>query len=90
LSAAKSYPPSFTELALKSKRALIIGVGGGGDVIQSIPVGNYLKLLGVEEIIVGGVGSAWMPEGSPISRESGAMTLGPTAYDVTQLTPHEA
>jgi hypothetical protein len=84
------YPPSFTELALKSKRALIIGVGGGGDVIQSIPVGNYLRLLGVQELIVGGVGSSWwMPEGSPISRDPMAMTFGPTIYDVSQITPSE-
>lgn len=79
--------PSLTELALGSKRALIIGVGGGGDVIQAIPVSNYLKLLGVEEVIVGGVGSSWwMPEGSPISQDPTAMTYGPTVYDVHELT----
>jgi hypothetical protein len=87
----KSYPPSFTELALQAKRALIIGVGGGGDVIQSIPMGNYLKLLGVEELIVGGVGSAWwMPEGDVVSKDPGAMTFGPTAYDVHELSPSRA
>ena len=32
--------PSLTELALRSRRALIMGVGGGGDVIQSIPIDN--------------------------------------------------
>ncbi|WP_181409812.1 DUF1152 domain-containing protein [Martelella alba] len=83
-----SYPPSFTELALKAKHALIIGVGGGGDVIQSIPVGNYLKLLGVEKITVGGVGSSWwMPEGDPISADPTAMTYGPVVYDVGALKP---
>ena len=88
---AKTYPPSFTELALKAKRALIIGIGGGGDVIQSIPMGNYLKLLGVEELIVGGVGSAWwMPEGDPVSKDPSAMTFGPTAYDVHELEPSRA
>lgn len=81
---------SFTELARGAKRALIIGVGGGGDVIQSIPVGNHLKLLGVEEVIVGGVGSSWwMPEGSPISRDPTSMTYGPTVYDVHSLSHAE-
>ncbi|MBB3933672.1 hypothetical protein GGR25_004745 [Kaistia hirudinis] len=81
---------SFTELARGAKRALIIGVGGGGDVIQSIPVGNHLKLLGVEEVIVGGVGSSWwMPEGSPISRDPTSMTYGPTVYDVHRLSHAE-
>ena len=83
-----SYPPSLAELAVRSKRALIIGVGGGGDVIQSIPVGNYLRLLGVGEIIVGGVGSAWwMPEGDPVSRDPAVMTFGPTVYEVAELAP---
>ena len=79
--------PCLTELALRSRRALIIGVGGGGDVIQSIPVANYLRLLGVGEIIVGGVGSSWwMPEGDPVSRDPSAMTYGPIVYDVNELS----
>jgi len=79
--------PSLTELALRSRRALIIGVGGGGDVIQSIPVANHLRLLGVGEILVGGVGSCWwMPDGHPVSQDASAMTYGPIVFDVTELT----
>jgi len=86
-----SFRPSLTELALKSKRALIIGVGGGGDVIQSIPVANYLRLLGVEDIMVGGVGSAWwMPDGDPVSHDPTAMTYGPIVYDVAEMEHVEA
>jgi hypothetical protein len=78
--------PSLTELGLKAKRVLIIGVGGGGDVIQSIPVANYLRLLGAEEILVGGVGSAWwMPDGDPVSSDPTAMTYGPIVYDVREM-----
>ena len=85
------FRPSLTELGLSAKRALIIGVGGGGDVIQAIPVVNHLRLLGVEEFFIGGVGSSWwMPSGDPISYDPTAMTYGPIVYDVTELTDSEA
>jgi hypothetical protein len=82
--------PSLTELALKSKSVLILGMGGGGDVIQAIPIVNHLRLLGVKEIVVGGVGcSWWTPQGEPMSLEEGIYVYGPTAYDVEELTPCE-
>lgn len=81
---------SLIELALRSSRALILGMGGGGDVIQTIPMTNHLRLLGIKEIIVGGVGcSWWTPDGKAISDESGICIVGPTTYDVEQLTPSE-
>lgn len=79
--------PSLTELALKSKRALLLGVGGGGDVILTFPLANYLSLLGVEEIIIGGVGSQWWnPQGGSTIEN---FVIGPLVYDVTQLTNAE-
>ncbi|RLG11606.1 MAG: hypothetical protein DRN64_01140 [Thaumarchaeota archaeon] len=51
--------PSFTEVALKSKGAMVIG-GGGGDFINGIPIVNYLRLLGVEKIYIGGFGCQWL------------------------------
>jgi hypothetical protein len=69
---------------------MIIGVGGGGDVIQSIPMANYLRLFGVEQLLVGGVGSSWWtPAGAPISAEPGLCVMAPTVYDVERLTPSE-
>jgi hypothetical protein len=78
------------ELALRSQSALVIGIGGGGDVIQTIPMVNYLRLLGVKEIAVGGVGGAWWtPQGEAISSEEGIYIYGPTIYNVEELSPCE-
>jgi hypothetical protein len=77
-------------LAKRSRRALVIGIGGGGDVIQAIPMANHLTQLGVEEVIVGGVGCAWWtPRGEAISSEEGIYIYGPTLYDVEELSPCE-
>jgi len=77
-------------LALHSKSALIIGIGGGGDVIQAIPVVNYLRQLGVKDVVVGGVGCAWWtPQGEAISSEEGIYIYGPTIYNVEEVEPSE-
>jgi hypothetical protein len=82
--------PSLLELALACKSALVIGIGGGGDVIQTIPVVNFLRRLKVPEIVVGGVGCAWWtPEGEAISSQEGIYIYGPTVYDVEELEPCE-
>jgi hypothetical protein len=36
------------------KKALLIGIGGGGDIVSTIPIGAYLEELGIE-CIYGGV-----------------------------------
>ncbi len=78
------------ELALRSKSALIIGIGGGGDVIQALPVVNYLRQLGVKDLVVGGVGCAWWtPQGDAISSDEGIYIYGPTIYDVDEVEPSE-
>lgn len=51
--------PSFTEVAMRSKGAIILG-GGGGDFINGIPIANYLRLLGVKKIYLGGFGCQWL------------------------------
>ena len=45
---------SIEELALDSRRALVIGIGGGGDVIGCIPTARFLRRLGVE-VLLGGL-----------------------------------
>lgn len=81
---------SVIELALKAKHALIIGVGGGGDIIQGIPVANLLRLLGVETIWMAGVSCQWWtPEGKPLAESWGEAVMGPTIYDVTELSASE-
>ncbi|RLG60245.1 hypothetical protein DRN86_03000 [Candidatus Geothermarchaeota archaeon] len=39
------------------KRALVIGVGGGGDVLSTLPTYRYLRSLGLNDVLLGGV--AW-------------------------------
>ncbi|MBC2607486.1 DUF1152 domain-containing protein [Pelagicoccus albus] len=79
---------SLIEIALKSKRALIFGIGGGGDIIQAIPIANLLKALGLEKVIVGGVACQWWtPDGNPLSETWGTAVMGPTLYDVHELSP---
>lgn len=78
---------SLTELALRSKTAMIMGMGGGGDVILTVPLANYLKLLGVETIYIGGVSSQWWnPAGGPSLTN---FVLGPKVYDITRLSDIE-
>ena len=45
---------SFDEVARRAKKALLIGIGGGGDVIGCIPTASYLSMLGVE-VLLGGL-----------------------------------
>jgi hypothetical protein len=78
--------PSLTELALRSERAMIIGNGGGGDIILTIPLANYLETLGLQEVYIGGVGCQWWtPSGQPVVEAQGAAILGPTVYPVEDL-----
>ena len=45
---------SFEEIAAKTRRALVIGIGGGGDIIGCIPTARYLSFLGIE-VMLGGL-----------------------------------
>ena len=80
-----NYKLSLTEAALKSRRAIVMGIGGGGDVIQAIPIANYLNLLGVENVIVGGVGCQWWAPDDGIPLGPWARICGPTILDVTLM-----
>ncbi|MEM3402844.1 MAG: DUF1152 domain-containing protein [Candidatus Hadarchaeales archaeon] len=44
---------TMEDLLKKSRKAMILGVGGGGDVIGTIPTSRYLRWLGIETIIGG-------------------------------------
>ena len=74
---------SLHEIALASKKALLIGIGGGGDIIQTIPIRNYLQLLGVEEIYLAGVAGEWWPFDTSSPSE---YIWAPTVYAVEDLT----
>ena len=82
--------PSLLEIALKSKRALIMGLGGGGDVIQGIPVARLFEQLNFEEIYIGGISCQWwMPDGRPQSDVYRVSVLGPTLYNIHDLSGTE-
>lgn len=44
---------SLKAVAKKANKALVLGIGGGGDVVGTIPTSRYLRELGVETIIGG-------------------------------------
>ena len=77
------FKPSLTELAVKAKKSIIMGVGGGGDVILGVPLANYLGLLGTEKIYLGGVSSQWWNPAGGSHREN--FVLAPLVYDVAKL-----
>ena len=79
---------SVIELGIASKRALILGIGGGGDSVQGIPVARLLRQLGVEEIGIGGVACQWWtPNGNPLAEKWGSAVMGPTLYSLDDLSP---
>lgn len=69
--------PSFEELALKSKVAMVVGAGAM-DFINGIPIINYLRLLGVKKIILGNMACQWW-------RKKGYDTLAPELYPLSCL-----
>ncbi|MEM2134050.1 MAG: DUF1152 domain-containing protein [Candidatus Freyarchaeota archaeon] len=44
-------PESIEKMASRSNRALVFGVGGGGDILGTLPTSKYLNTLGVETIL---------------------------------------
>ncbi|NLG86432.1 MAG: DUF1152 domain-containing protein [Firmicutes bacterium] len=89
--------PALHDVALKSKTAFLLGIGGGGDIIQTIPMYNYLTSLGVEKIYLAGVSCEWWSEeGTAVSAKPFTCILRPTVYDVKEiqgaklLSPHVA
>lgn len=66
---------------------MIMGIGGGGDPIQGIPVANLFNKLGIEKIYLGGVACQWWtPDGKPMSDTWGSAVMGPTLYPVAALS----
>ncbi|MGJ3243738.1 MAG: DUF1152 domain-containing protein [Opitutales bacterium] len=82
--------PSLIELGLKARKPLIIGIGGGGDIIQGIPVARLLRQLGAEEIWMGGTACQWWtPDGKPLAEDWGTAVMGPTLYAMDDLAEAE-
>jgi hypothetical protein len=55
----QGFQPSFVELALKARSVILLGCGGGGDVVQTIPVLNFLRQVGVKQFCLANMGGKW-------------------------------
>lgn len=75
---------SIDEMLLSASGVLIIGMGGGGDIIQGIPVANWVRLLGPKRAYLAGVACQWWPFDVPSPY---TMMLAPTVYPVGELVP---
>ena len=72
------------EAARRSRSAVVMGNGGGGDCLVGVLVGHWLRTLGVERAMHGGIACQWWPEPGT---EADAMirVLGPDLYDPREL-----
>src|SRR5215475_5831302 len=75
-------PYSLEDVIRAAKRALVIGVGGGGDVVGALATARFLEFCGLD-FILGGL--SW--ERSPIDPLPGPRTLAETR-DVRALHPY--
>ena len=87
-----STRPSLVDMGLAARKVLILGNGGGGDVIQGVPILNLLRTLGKTDVVMGGVNCAWVDDGSGAPQEESSnpdpatFVLGPTIYPLDELT----
>jgi hypothetical protein len=77
-----SKPDSLEHVIRAAKRALVIGVGGGGDVVGALAAARFLEFCGLD-FILGGL--SW--ERSPIDPLPGPRTLA-EVRDVRALHPY--
>ncbi len=61
---------------------MLIGCGGGGDIIQTIPAMNFLRRLGVERFVLGDYAIKWWSQ-------PGYLALGCEVVDLDWLHPAE-
>jgi hypothetical protein len=71
------------EAARRSRCAVVLGQGGGSDCFLANLVASWLRDVGVERVLLGGVACQWWP----VEGHVGTMvrTVGPEFYDPTQL-----
>ena len=72
---------SFESLLKKSKYAMVIGIGGGGDVVGTIPTSRYLRWLEIPTIIGGLTWERYVNDPEPGPRKMEEI------IDIEQLSP---
>jgi hypothetical protein len=71
---------SILDVTLQARGAFLLGCGGGGDIIQTIPVMNYLKRLGVSRFVLGEYAVKWFDE-------AGFLSMGCEVISLDRLVP---
>jgi hypothetical protein len=64
-----SSPPSLEDLIRSSQRALVIGVGGGGDVAGALATGRFLEFCGLKFLLGGLSWERWVYDPLPGPRK---------------------
>ena len=77
---------TIEEEARDARVAIVMGHGGGSDCLVATLVGDWLQRLGVEKVVVGGVGCQWWPPKGEQKHAGLKTVLGPLFYDPASLT----
>ena len=84
MSLATQSGDTLEELALKTKSAVIIGNGGGGDCLVGLLAAGWLKRMGVERVALGGIACQWWTAPGE-DRPELVDVLGPDLYAIDDL-----
>lgn len=80
---------ALEELAEKGDRALVLGIGGGGDVVGTLSTARYLRTLGVETVVGGLSWERYVNDPEPGPREIGEMENAEPLSETTALAGSE-
>ena len=75
---------TLEDLAHKSKSAVVIGNGGGGDCLVGLLAAGWLKRMGVERVALGGIACQWWTAPGE-DRPDLVDVLGPDLYSIDDL-----
>src|SRR5262245_11954233 len=76
--------PMIEEAAMRSRSAVVMGNGGGSDCLVATIVSDWLRTIGVERILGGGIACQWWPEPSAPTGEF-VEVFAPDLYDPFRL-----
>jgi hypothetical protein len=84
MAASESRPRQLEEIVRAARRAIVLGVGGGGDVVGAIPTARFLELFGLSCILGGLSWERFVYDPQPGSRSLAEVTnvrpLAPTVW----------
>src|SRR5829696_8832006 len=84
MSAGGSSPVALETLLRSARKALVLGVGGGGDVVGTIPTARFLDLFGIVSVLGGLAWERFVYDPQPGTRTLAEVTdvqpLAPTVW----------